>query len=306
MTKVVFLGSGPVAAEALELLLQDFEIEAVITKPRPPRHKGRFPVLDVAEEHKLDTVLVSTGKELDVAMKSHRFDSQMAILIDFGIIVSKTVIDAFPLGIINSHFSLLPALRGADPITFALLSGQAKTGVSLMLIDEGMDTGKILKQKTLSIDTDDTNHTLTKKLIALSHELLTNHVEAYLKGKLKPRQQSHPDRATYSRKITKQDGVIDWHKPADQLEREVRAFLGWPGSKTTLADKEVTITSAHAVPSAPQDSKPGEVNAVVPETNEIAVTAGDHTSLWITKLKPAGKREMTAKEFVAGHKDKLI
>ena len=304
MTKIVFIGSGPVAAKSLELLQEEFYIEAVVTKPRPAHHKGRFPVLDVAEKYQIDTLLVSSRAELDTAMDSHRFASELAVLVDFGIIVSQKVIDSFPRGILNSHFSLLPQWRGADPITFAILSGQEKTGVSLMLIDEGMDTGKIIKQQSIKLPANITGPQLTDRLIILSDEMLKENIPLYLSGKLKPRSQPHPNRATYSRKLTKQDGRIDWTKPAEQIEREVRAFLGWPGSKTVLANKEVTITAAHAVPStSPAESKPGEIT-VIPEANEFGIATSNGT-LYIDRLKPAGKKEMTGEAFIAGHKDKL-
>lgn len=144
---VVFFGSGPVAARSLQLLSERFTIEAVVTKPRPVHHRGNFPVIDTAEELKLPMHVVSNRSELSNLISTRPFTSQLGILIDFGILVGVDTIDYFPYGIVNSHFSVLPEWRGADPITFALLSGQPTTGVSLMMIDEGMDTGKILATK---------------------------------------------------------------------------------------------------------------------------------------------------------------
>src|SRR3989344_3602452 len=142
--KLVFFGSGPVAAKSLRLLAQDFTIEAVITKPRLPHHRGAVPVLELAQKLKLPVYTASNKMELDELFDSLKFESEAAILIDFGIIISQKVIDYFPLGIINSHFSILPQWRGADPITFAVLSGQKATGVSLMLLVEKMDEGPLL------------------------------------------------------------------------------------------------------------------------------------------------------------------
>src|SRR6185295_10299303 len=116
---ILFFGSGPVAAASLDLLRTDFEIEAVITKPRPPHHRGDVPVLALAEQADLPVLTAQNKAELDRLIERHSFQSKIGILIDFGIIVSQKVIDAFPLGIVNSHFSLLPKLRGADPITFS-------------------------------------------------------------------------------------------------------------------------------------------------------------------------------------------
>ena len=138
---IVFFGSGPVAAKSLSLLAENFEIESIITKP------ATVGEMTAALARTVPVFAVSNKAELDKLISETSFKSQLAILIDFGIIVSRHVIDAFSHGIINSHFSVLPEWRGADPISFAILSGQAKTGVSLMLLDEGMDTGKILVTK---------------------------------------------------------------------------------------------------------------------------------------------------------------
>jgi len=300
---VVFFGSGPVAAQSLELLAHDFEIEAVITKPKPQYHHGDFPVLLLAEKLDLKTFTPSNKKELSDLFAGQPVQSRLGIVIDYGIIINQDVIDYFPLGIVNSHFSLLPEWRGADPITFAILSGQPKTGVSLMLIDAGLDTGKLIGQKSLPIASDETTPSLTNKLIALSHEMLRMYLPEYIAGKIKPRAQPHPDRVTYSRKLTKEDGIINWDKPAEQIEREIRAFIEWPKSRTELAGKELIITKAYVVPSTPVNAKPGEVT-VVPEADAIAVAAGQG-SLWIQRLKPAGKKEMSAGEFLRGYGQNL-
>ncbi len=296
---IVFFGSGPVAARSLELLAKNFTIETVITKPRPPHHKGDVPVLTVVEKLNIPLLTSSNKQELNELIKNCMIKSRIAILIDFGIIVSREVIDFFPLGIVNSHFSLLPLWRGADPITFAILNGDSKTGVSLMMIDEGMDTGKILTQKTYQLPKDITTPELTNNLINLSAELLYDFVPRYISGEIKPHSQPHPDRATYSRKLSKADSLIDWSKPASQIEREIRAFIGWPGSKTILFDKEVTITSANETPDTPPDSEPGDIT-VSKETSELSVTTSNG-SILVNKLKPAGKREMTIKEFIIGY-----
>jgi methionyl-tRNA formyltransferase len=268
----------------------------VITKPRAPHHKGSVPVLELAESNNIPTLTAANKQELDKVITDNSFKSNLAILIDFGIIVSQKVIDSFPLGIVNSHFSLLPKLRGADPITFTILNGDEKTGVSLMLIDEGMDTGKLLTQKTYHLPNTITTPELTDELIALSHKLLCEYLPSYIDGKLQPRQQPHPDRATYTRKLTKTDGIIDWNKPAEQIEREIRAFLGWPGSRTTLFKKDVIITRAHVDPAI--NNVPGSVG-VNKESGLITVSCGSG-SICIEELKPAGKKEMPAKAFLSG------
>jgi methionyl-tRNA formyltransferase len=247
---VVFFGSGPVAAESLRLLLQNFEVEAVVTKPRPEHHRGPVHVLELAEHKNIPLHTVSGKKTLDELILQQPFRSRLAILIDFGIIVSQEVIDAFELGIVNSHFSLLPEWRGADPITFSILSGQARTGVSLMLLSEGMDEGPLLAQADYDLSERETTPSLTSALIELSDAALQTVIPEYLDGTVQPQPQGIANIAdtktpTYSRKLAKADGVLDLHKPAAQLEREIRAFIDWPKSYTKLAGLDVIITEAH-------------------------------------------------------------
>jgi methionyl-tRNA formyltransferase len=300
---VVFFGSGPVAAKSLTLLLDAFTVEAVITKPRPPHHRGDTPVVDICEERGLLYYTPINKQELSEFFTTITFSSQVGIVIDYGIIIAKDVIDYFPLGIVNSHFSLLPEWRGADPISFAILSGQKKTGVSVMIIEPTLDTGKLIVQKSLTITDSETTPSLTERLIQLSNELLGTHLESYMQGDIKPRSQPHPDRATFSRKLTKEDGIINWSKPAEQIEREIRAYIDWPKSRTTIAGKDVVISKAHTSPTVSAGQKPGDVS-IVPETKMLGVATSSGT-LWIDRLKPAGKKEMTAEAFLAGHKHLL-
>lgn len=300
---LVFFGSGPVAAESLKLLLKSFNIEAVITKPRLAHHRGNTPVVDLCEQHNLTFYTPSNKQELSDLFTTINLKSQIGIVIDYGIIINNDVIDFFPLGIVNSHFSLLPEWRGADPISFSILSGQPKTGVSLMIIEPTLDTGKLIAQKSMPIESDETTASLTSKLIHLSDELLNSYLPRYISGEITPRRQPHPDRATYSRKLTKEDGVLDWNKTAAQLEREIRAFIDWPKSRTTLTDKDVVITKAHTTPTVAMGQKPGDIT-VVPETKMIGIATTSGT-LWIDRLKPAGKNEMTGEAFLAGHRNLL-
>lgn len=317
---VLFFGSGPVAAASLERLATCFTIEAVITKPKPAHHRGEFPVLTAAERLQLPVHTASNRAELSAlftpnaapvkttspssAIAARPFVSRLAVLIDFGIIVGQDVIDYFPLGIVNSHFSLLPEWRGADPITFAILSGQPRTGVSLMLLVQKMDEGPILAQGTFDLPPTITTPQLTSGLIDLSFDLLRQHLPAYLGGQLQPTDQlayaqAHglPTTPTYSRKLTKDDGQLDFSRPAAELERAVRAFIDWPKSHATLADKEVIITAAHVGPMLAGSPTPGSARV---EAGQLVVACGND-SLVIDRLKPAGKNDMSAQAFLAGH-----
>lgn len=284
---IIFFGSGPVAARSLECLLSHFKIEFVITKAKKPSYKDIPPVEKITQNNNLTTFYADTVDEVEQIIANKKQTSQLGILIDYGVIINQKTINAFAYGIINSHFSLLPEWRGADPITFSILSGQTTTGVSLMLVDKGLDTGDLIIQEKLAISKDETTPTLTKKLINLSNQLLIKTIPLYLAQKIQPtKQPSIP--ATYSRKINKFDGAINWQKNAQTIEREIRAFLGWPKSYTILLDKKVIITKAHPVAS--------------PQENPVAIPCGNNTWLAIDELIPENSRVMSYQSFLNGRK----
>lgn len=295
-TPLVFFGSGPVAAESLRLLSNTFSIEAIITKPTTEQEMGSVcsntPVFTVTNKYDLDKLIDSSN-----------FSSAVAVLIDFGIIVSQKVIDYFPKGIINSHFSLLPEWRGADPITFSILSGQAQTGVSLMMLVEAMDEGPLLAQSTYDIETSETTPSLTEALIELSYQSLDTILPLWLKNKVEPAPQESVSIAqnktpTYSRKLTKEDGALDWNKSATQLEREIRAFVGWPKSRTKLGDIECAITKSYVI------NKTGTAGEIFIDGKILGVYCGAD-ALFLESIKPAGKNEMDSASFINGYKDRL-
>lgn len=299
LEKVVFFGSGPLAAKALQLLNQDFAIEAVITKPKPEHHKGDWPVLAVCQKLKLPHYTVKDQAHLTALFKSRSFKSRLGIVIDFGLIIPKDVIDSFKLGVVNSHFSLLPQWRGPDPISAAILSGQKETGVSLMLINEKLDEGQLLGQVIYTIGEDETGAELSNALLYESHFLLVNTLPKYLAGQLKPYSQfDHILKPTYSRKLTKADGVVDWSKPAEQIEREIRAFIEWPKSQAKVGGQEVIITKAKAVKTS------GQVGHLKIDGHKLFVYCGQG-GLQIERLKPSGKQEMSAEGFLAGYRSRL-
>jgi methionyl-tRNA formyltransferase len=306
--EVVFFGSGPVAAKSLELLSTHCDIEAVVTKPQPPHHKEQFPVLNVAERLGLKTFTPYGKKELSALFASQPVSSKMGIVIDYGFIINQDVIDYFPLGIINSHFSLLPEWRGADPISFAILSGQKETGISLMLITAGMDEGPILAHAPFTIPENTTTPELTDYLIELSDWTLQDVLPGYIAGRISARPQEAaalPDHTatTYSRKLSKEDSVLDLSKPAGQLEREIRAFAEWPKSRIVLGGLEIIVTKAHVVASeTPQSSTIWLDDTIKPKQFGLVTSNG---VLVIDSLKPAGKQEMPAAAFLAGYRKQL-
>lgn len=215
--------------------------------------------------------------------------SQLAVLAAYGHIIPKRVLKQFPLGIINIHPSLLPLYRGSTPIEQAILNGDQKTGVSIMKLEAGMDTGPIYKQKTIHLRGDESKQELTDILQQLGANLLSDVLPQIASGLQKPRAQSHPDRATYTQLITKNQGSLNVSKPAAQLEREIRAFAGWPGSRIKLGTIDIIVTKAH----------------VSHDETPLSLRCADGRWLAIDCLKPAGKKEMPVQAFLAGYKDRI-
>lgn len=226
--------------------------------------------------------------------------SQLAVLAAYGHIIPQSVLDEFPLGIINIHPSLLPEYRGSTPIETAILEGKTKTGVSIMRLEAGMDTGPIYKQKTVHLTGTESKAELTEKLQHLGAELLIEVLPAIAEGSLKPRQQPHPDRASYTRLLSKDDGIIDWQKPAEIIEREIRAFSGWPKSQTTLGNMTIIVTHA-TIARMDSVATPGKIIA---EKKRLFIGTGDDW-LEIVRLQPQGKKEMPVEAFLAGYRHRL-
>jgi len=297
---VVFFGSGPLAAKSLELLSKDMVVEAVITKAPASHHKGIVPVAEVCKKLELPVYYANSKAELDKLFSSNTFHSRIGILIDFGIIVSRLVIDYFDKGIVNSHFSVLPEWRGADPITFALISGQKTTGVSLMLLVEAMDEGPLLDYGIVEIKPDSTGPSLSQELITLSHSLLVKDIPLYQSGEITPKTQSITGRdISYSRKLSKEDGIIDWTESAELIEHKIRAFIEWPKSRTSFNGVNVTITRAHVIKGSTQTA------GLITVDNHQLIVDCSKDRLSIDRLKPDNKPEMDIKAFLAGYKAKL-
>jgi methionyl-tRNA formyltransferase len=190
---------------------------------------------------------------------------------------------------------LLPEWRGADPITFAILSGQKETGVSLMLLTAGMDEGPILGYGLYDLTRNTTTPELTAGLIELSNSLLVALVPKYLSDEILPAPQNPAQEPTYSRKLTKADSIIDWSKPADVIEREIRAFIEWPKTRCFIGELEVIITNAHTIDLS------GKAGSFVIHDKQLVAYCGSQ-ALVIDSIKPAGKKEITGQAFLAGYK----
>jgi len=293
--KLVFAGTPEFAAVSLAALLAArHEITLVLTQPDRPAGRGRKPqasaVKQLAEKHGLAVLQPGTLKDppAQAAIAAARPDAM--IVAAYGLLLPPAVLALPARGCLNVHASLLPRWRGAAPIQRALLAGDAETGITIMQMDEGLDTGGMLLQRAIPIGAADTTGSLHDRLAALGAGLL---LEA-LAANPAPRAQD-PAAATYASRIVKGDADIDWRRPAAEIERQLRAFDPAPGAQTWLADAAIKIWRGAVVPGA--DAAPGTVTAVAPDG--ITVACGQ-AALRVTELQRAGGKRLPAQAFLPG------
>ena len=214
----------------------------------------------------------------------------------FGRILPPAILSLPPLGCINVHGSLLPKYRGAGPIQWAIINGETETGITTMLMDEGMDTGAMLLQEAIPITPDDTADTLSPRLAELGGRLLVETITRLKTGTLLPRRQDS-SRATLAPLLKKEDGAIDWALPATALANRVRGLSPWPGAFTTVGGDRWTIWRALAFPGL-MTKPPGSVVAI---TNEAIYVATGEGILAVMELQPANSRRMAVSQYLAGH-----
>lgn len=307
--RIVFMGTPEFAVSSLRACLQIGEVVAVVTQPDKPKGRGQElaapPVKVLAQEHGIPVLqpLKLRGQNFGEELK--RLGAEVCVVTAYGRILPPDVLQAPKHGCVNVHASLLPRWRGAAPIQWAIAAGDPKTGVCLMQMDEGLDTGAVISCAETPILEDDTSQSLHDRLSALGGELLVRDLPRYVRGELTPAPQP-TEGVTLAPIIKKEDGRLDFGRPAVELERRLRAFTPWPGAYTTLRaadggggkDALLKVHTAKAEPEAPS-AAPGTVLSAGPDGIRIACGAG---ALRILELQPEGRRRMTAGEFLAGRK----
>lgn len=301
--KIIFFGNEQIAtgvsttAPTLQALIEaGYDISAVVANSKDviSRNNRQLRVKDVAKDHNIPFIVPDDMQKLTEELKIFRADA--GVLVAFGRIVPQEIIDIFPGGIINIHPSLLPLHRGPTPIESVILNSEKKTGVSLMKLERTMDSGPVYAQSEINIDSGDTKQELADKLLEIGKTMLIELLPDILTGRVIARPQDE-SRATYDGLISKEDGVIDWSKSATVIEHEIRAYSGWPKSRTKLADIDCIITEAEV---SEADGKPGDYK----KDKDLLIFTGDG-SLSIKRIQPSGKREMTAEEFLRGYGPRL-
>lgn len=302
--RIVFFGNERVAtsvvttAPTLQALISDgYDVAAVVSNYEPGRSRNArtLEIEKAAEEHGIPLLLPNSPADILDQLRDYKAD--IGVLVAYGRIVPQSVIDAFPKGIVNIHPSLLPKHRGSTPIESVIMNGEQKTGVSLMSLAKAMDAGPVYAQSEIELNGDESKQQLADELLDIGATMLVELLPGILDGNIVAIPQDE-SRATYDSLLSKDNGIIDWSKPASMLEREVRAFHGWPRSRTELGGKDVIITKAHSLNSG-SSAAPGIAKANK-EAGLITVSTSDGL-LCIERLIPAGKGEMSAEAFIAGY-----
>jgi methionyl-tRNA formyltransferase len=234
----------------------------------------------------------------DVVAELRALAPEVIVVAAFGHILRAEVLNIPPRGCLNVHASLLPKYRGAAPVAAAILAGEEETGVTIMLMDEGMDTGPILSQAICSISPQDTWESLSVNLAQVGADLLMDTLPRWLAGEIEPRPQDH-SQATYSRIIAKEDGLIDWSQSAAEIWRRSRAYYPWPGTYTYWRGRLLKVLRAEALPHWSGEGKPGQVMAL---DEGLAVATGEG-ALLLREVQLAGKRTMNVEDFARGQRD---
>jgi methionyl-tRNA formyltransferase len=297
IVRVVFFGSPEFAVPILEALATapQFEVALVVTQAA----KGVSPVERAASGLGLPVYKPATLRDAASRAPLVEVEADVFVVAAFGLIFRARTLATPRLGCVNVHPSLLPRYRGAVPIPAAILSGDRETGVSLMVMDEGIDTGAVISNERAPIAADDTAESLARRLAEIGANQILRDLPAWADGSIVARPQ--PDHgASLTRPLTKTDGSMDWSRPAAELERHIRAMWPWPRAWTTVDDTTLQIHRAEVIAGEPETA-PG---AVIPDRKRLLIGTGDGV-LELLTVEPAGRRAMSATAFLNGRRAPL-
>lgn len=302
-TKVVFFGTPDFSVPFLSALIEDqnLDVVAVVCQPdKPVGRKGTVTppaIKTIAIDNGIAVIQPKSLKNDETLDHIRPFEADLFVVVAYGKIIPQAVLDIPKLGSINVHPSLLPEYRGPAPMQAAIAEGDDQTGVSIMLLDAGMDTGPILAQEVLSLDADETYGSLVGKVHQMGPRLLVSTIKRYIAGDITPLPQDH-NRATLTSLLKREDGHIDWTAPLIQLERKIRAYDPWPGTWTMWNNKRIKILKARES-DFKADVPPGTVTV---KENQLFVDCYDGT-LQILELQLEGKPAMSTEAFMTGNTD---
>ncbi len=318
MLRIIYMGTPHFAVPALEALIanatpgkllpEGYEIVTVVTRPDKPAGRGReivySPVKQTALEHNIPVWQSGSLKKAENSAVLAAYHADLYIVAAFGQILPQSILDQPKYGTLNIHASLLPRYRGADPIAEAILQGETESGVTIMLLDAGIDTGPTLLSRSLSLAEDETTGSLTTKLAELGAQALLEVLPQWVAGGIVPKPQDEL-RATHTRMLRKEDGLLSWDKPAAVLARQVRAYIPWPGSYTHWSGKLLKILEAHSltveIDTLEQSVQPGLVSTREEVGHQVLAVVTGSGFLIVTRVQLEGKKAMSAEEFLRGY-----
>ncbi|MCA9774581.1 MAG: methionyl-tRNA formyltransferase [Myxococcales bacterium] len=298
------MGTPEFAVPSLEILIERGErIAAVVTQPDRPQGRGKRvtppPVKVLAERHGLPVLQPERARRAPFPADLRALAPDLVVVVAYGQILSREVLDIPPLGTINVHASLLPRWRGAAPINWAIAAGDARTGVTTMLLNEGMDAGEMLLRAEVPITAETTAEALTPELARLGAGVLGRTLDALAAGTLRPEPQDEAQ-VTFAPLLKKEDGFLDLNQSADRVVRRIHAMTPWPGSVVRLGGEPFKLFRAKISDEQAWTAPPGEIIAVGRDLFSVAVAGGE--AIDILEVQAPGKRRMRAAEWLAGHR----
>jgi len=300
--KVVYMATPDFAVGALESIIKaGHEVVLVVTQPDKPKGRGKemqmTPVKQCALAHDIPVFQPVKIKEKDAVDYLKTFEADIFVVAAFGQILSSEILHMPKYGCVNIHASLLPMYRGAAPIQAVIINKEKETGVTIMQMDEGLDTGDMLMKEVIPIEADETGESLHDKLSELGANMIVKALAAIEDGSITATPQGD-GKTCYASMLKKEMGCIDWNKSADDIEHLVRGLYPWPGTYTFLNGKMMKLCKV-ALSEVPVDGKPGEICLVTKDC--LAVNTGEGT-LEIRELQPEGKKRMTVHDFLLGNR----
>ncbi|HEY5910119.1 MAG TPA: methionyl-tRNA formyltransferase [Verrucomicrobiae bacterium] len=303
--RIIFMGSAPLSCESLQALRQRAGIDLLAVVTQPDRPKGRelklqpSPVKLFAVQQNLRVLQPERARSPDFINEVRTLGPDLIVVAAYGQILPQELLQVPQFGCINVHTSLLPKYRGAAPIQAAILNDEPETGVTIMKMDAGLDTGDLLSQERTAIGPEDTAQTLHERLAQMGAGLLMRTMPEYVSGRLTPKPQP-AEGVSYAPKIKKQDGRIDWTKPGRTIWNQVRGLVPWPGAFTFMpADPHPQLLKVWAAEVVPLSGPAGEVLRA--DNHGIVAGCGDQ-AMRITELQREGGRRLPADQFLAGHR----
>ena len=298
---IVFMGTPDYAVKTLEAIISaGHNVEAVFAQPDKPVGRKHIltapPVKVCAEQHGIKVYQPNTLKDGEAEKILKEIAPDVIVVVAYGKILPKSILSIPKFGCVNGHASLLPQYRGASPIQWCIVCGEKKTGVTTMLMDEGMDTGDILETVTVDIGEEETAEELFERLSSISAELMVNTIEKLEKGEITPLKQDESN-ASYAPIIKKEMALIDFSKTAEEIHNAIRGYYSWPCAYFFLEGKRVKVISSRV-----GESAKAAAGAVVGNSEELIIACGNNTSIKLEVIQPEGSKPMTAKQFLCGKK----